>query len=365
MEETPSHYYLRQEKEQPPRSLGIFQILSNSYHDTSYYRSGSDRIHDRGSSYCNSHHQCDECEGDCDEDSDCKSGLYCYQRKKKESVPGCSGGSSSDSESDFCVKKKYSYSTDTETKTKTESSDGTDRATDKGKDYCTSSHPCGECYGDCDEDSDCKHGLICYHREKEGESVPGCSGHPNSKSDFCVKEKYEKHSEPTETETKTKDSDESTDEAKDKGKDYCTSSDPCGECYGDCDKDSHCKHGLICYQRDKEGESVPGCSGHPNSKSDFCVKEKYGKHSESKDTKTPTKSDAKSRSKISDKGSDYCSREYPCDECEGDCDKDSDCKSGLYCYKRDPGESVPGCSGGSSAHSRTDFCVKDKHYLRE
>ena len=130
MEETPSHYYLRQEKEQPPRSLGIFQILSNSYHDTSYYRSGSDRIHDRGSSYCNSHHQCDECEGDCDEvsetrylpcvdtmwlsckqlhfltnacsdvylqDSDCKSGLYCYQRKKKESVPGCSGGSSSDS----------------------------------------------------------------------------------------------------------------------------------------------------------------------------------------------------------------------------------------------------------------------------
>jgi hypothetical protein len=30
-------------------------------------------------------------------------------------------------------------------------------------------------------------------------------------------------------------------------------------------QDSHCKHGLICYQRDKEGESVPGCSGHPNS----------------------------------------------------------------------------------------------------
>jgi hypothetical protein len=53
-----------------------------------------------------------------------------------------------------------------------------------------------------------------------------------TESDFCVKEKYEKHSEPTETETKTKDSDESTDEAKDKGKDYCTSSDPCGECYG-------------------------------------------------------------------------------------------------------------------------------------
>ena len=30
-------------------------------------------------------------------------------------------------------------------------------------------------------------------------------------------------------------------------------------------QDSHCKDGLICYHRDKEGESVPGCSGHPDS----------------------------------------------------------------------------------------------------
>ena len=67
------------------------------------------------------------------------------------------------------------------------------------------------------------------------------------------------------------------------------------------------------------------------AESDFCVKEKYGKHSESEDTKTPTKSDAKSRSKISDKGSDYCSREYPCDECEGTHTQGLVCVSSAYC----------------------------------
>lgn len=110
-----------------------------------------------------------------EQDSDCKDGLYCYQRNEKESVPGCSGGSSSKSSkyvvrdlfismleytkltsffcvgSDFCVKKKYSHSSDTDTKTetKTDHSDDTDKATDKGKHYCTSSNPCGECYGEC------------------------------------------------------------------------------------------------------------------------------------------------------------------------------------------------------------------------
>lgn len=37
----------------------------------------------------------------------------------------------------------------------------------------------------------------------------------------------------------------------------------------------------------------------------------------------------------------------PCGECEGDCDSDDDCGTGLSCYKRDALEAVPGCSGGS------------------
>ena len=35
--------------------------------------------------------KCNRCEGDCDSDSDCKAGLYCFQRNATEPVPGCSG----------------------------------------------------------------------------------------------------------------------------------------------------------------------------------------------------------------------------------------------------------------------------------
>eukprot|EP00980_Cylindrotheca_fusiformis_P014675 scaffold3995_cov45-Cylindrotheca_fusiformis.AAC.1 len=40
-----------------------------------------------------------------------------------------------------------------------------------------------------------------------------------------------------------------------------------------------------------------------------------------------------------------------------DCDNDHDCESGLVCFQRDENESVPGCSGGSSDGSRTDYCI--------
>eukprot|EP00980_Cylindrotheca_fusiformis_P021855 scaffold8694_cov135-Cylindrotheca_fusiformis.AAC.2 len=41
--------------------------------------------------------------GDCDSDNDCESGLICFQRGAYESVPGCSGGSSDGSLSDYCI----------------------------------------------------------------------------------------------------------------------------------------------------------------------------------------------------------------------------------------------------------------------
>jgi len=46
------------------------------------------------------------CQGDCDKDSDCKSGLTCFQRHLKSSVPGCASGGSGDLEDhDYCYSK--------------------------------------------------------------------------------------------------------------------------------------------------------------------------------------------------------------------------------------------------------------------
>mmetsp|Transcript_1601 Transcript_1601/g.3305 ORF Transcript_1601/g.3305 Transcript_1601/m.3305 type:complete len:309 (-) Transcript_1601:154-1080(-) len=44
----------------------------------------------------------------------------------------------------------------------------------------------------------------------------------------------------------------------------------------------------------------------------------------------------------------------PLSECQGDCDTNADCKPGLFCWQRDPGESMPYCTGESGG---IDYCV--------
>lgn len=51
------------------------------------------------------------------------------------------------------------------------------------------------------------------------------------------------------------------------------------------------------------------------------------------------------------------SKSTPHDICEGDCDKDSDCKRGLSCFKRSDKSKVPGCEG--SGKSGRDYCYKN------
>ena len=46
---------------------------------------------------------CTRCQGDCDKDSDCQGNLRCFQRNKKEKVPGCYATSQGDIHSyDHC-----------------------------------------------------------------------------------------------------------------------------------------------------------------------------------------------------------------------------------------------------------------------
>eukprot|EP00577_Skeletonema_sp_RCC1716_P017274 CAMPEP_0113424116 /NCGR_PEP_ID=MMETSP0013_2-20120614/29410_1 /TAXON_ID=2843 ORGANISM="Skeletonema costatum, Strain 1716" /NCGR_SAMPLE_ID=MMETSP0013_2 /ASSEMBLY_ACC=CAM_ASM_000158 /LENGTH=289 /DNA_ID=CAMNT_0000312081 /DNA_START=101 /DNA_END=970 /DNA_ORIENTATION=+ /assembly_acc=CAM_ASM_000158 len=48
----------------------------------------------------------------------------------------------------------------------------------------------------------------------------------------------------------------------------------------------------------------------------------------------------------------------PLGECEGDCDNDGQCADGLSCYQRERNEEVPGCTGGGSEGSLTDYCIR-------
>ena len=52
-----------------------------------------------------------------------------------------------------------------------------------------------------------------------------------------------------------------------------------------------------------------------------------------------------------------CSSGNPCDECEGSCSGNSECKSDLTCFVRSGLEPVPNCvTGGSGDVSDTNYC---------
>jgi hypothetical protein len=104
--------------------------------------------------------------------------------------------------------------------------------------------------------------------------------------------------------------------------DYCTSSCPCNEGEGDCDRDSQCAGNLVC----REQGSV-----------DRCVR--------------PSSGGSACNAPVVNRGNGLTGY----GECEGDCDRDSDCQPGLRCVQLDTGDAVPGCSGRSS--SNNDYCV--------
>eukprot|EP00980_Cylindrotheca_fusiformis_P021309 scaffold8211_cov117-Cylindrotheca_fusiformis.AAC.5 len=106
------------------------------------------------------------CQGDCDSDADCQQGLKCFQRTGGMDVPGCSGGRQDTSSTDYCIAVA-----------------DTDPRLEESTDF-----PLGLCEGDCDKNSDCQDGLICFQRD-ELEDVPGCIGgsRDNSRTDFCIR----------------------------------------------------------------------------------------------------------------------------------------------------------------------------------
>jgi hypothetical protein len=181
---------------------------------------------------------------------------------------------------------------------------------------------CGLCQGDCNSDEDCLKGLLCFSRgEGEMTAVPGCvSGGDGDKPgmDYCytpfqpepVTTTADEEEQTTtmaaeieETTTNPWDVDDegevatsaqidveetsvsleeeeassnvwedNDEEEKGEEPDYadvelvyareCTADQPCGQCEGDCDDDTHCAYGLSCFMRDAGSvELVPGCSG--------------------------------------------------------------------------------------------------------
>ena len=116
-----------------------------------------------------------------------------------------------------------------------------------------------------------------------------------------------------------------------------------GMCQGDCDSDSHCRSGLKCYHSSWHGNTVTGCEGKTHLAHDYCYEENAHL-----DTKTLTTHGYQAHTLANVK-------KHGLGMCQGDCDSDSHCRSGLKCYhSHKGGNTVTGCEG--KTHLLHDYC---------
>ena len=156
------------------------------------------------------------CQGDCDTNDDCADGLVCFQRQSNQAIPGCSGGETDSTLSDYCVLdvRGEGY-TDPDTlpptpeptlkPTAAPTNEPTNKPTLPPVEFAPVPRPTGaqkqiwnrgwepqfllgECEGDCDTDEDCLPGLVCFDRDTANVAVPGCTGGESDRSltDYCI-----------------------------------------------------------------------------------------------------------------------------------------------------------------------------------
>ena len=109
---------------------------------------------------------------------------------------------------------------------------------------------------------------------------------------------------------------------------------PLALCQGDCDRDDECQSGMFCFQRSGVDE-VPGCQGQGRPGKDYCFDRPPAYLWIMGNDGSPAKN-------------------FPLGVCEGDCDNDEECATGLTCMQRNGNEAVPGCQG--PAKRRKDYC---------
>ena len=344
------------------------------------------------------------CEGDCDFDTDCAPGLWCEKREPFGAVTGCIGGETDSTTTDYCVFDQYGIGYTPPTPVPTNAPTITSRPTieplpaqplvDYGGTPPASNIPLKICEGDCDKDEDCDQGLICFQRTSN-ETVPGCIGGESDieKTDYCVLDPfgpgYLVDSEPSPASSPVASS--TAPFTRPIGDPIRVQNlgweppIPLKECAGDCDVDSDCEAGLICYQRNTANEDVPGCLGGDEDPSltDYCAYPPVPTMAPTQGTQLPTAGSNLSPPTMqpsanttaetpTDSGSGGTfellplkdwgwtppSEVKPLGRCEGDCDIRQDCASGLDCFQRYlPNLPVPGCSGGQEDVTLTDYCI--------
>ena len=219
---------------------------------------------------CTAANPCGECVGDCNTDAQCAGSLQCFQRPGLTAIPGCQGRG--DSGKDYCAMNNAVSTTPAPDRTPRPTPEGrrptpnptpppfntfatrapsqAPRPTQNDKrptpnptpqpvfdssamllqdrgDECSERRPCGECVGDCDNDSQCAGVLRCFFRINL-EDVPGCAGRGTVGRDYCA---FDKGTEIVNTNDNMITPGQGI-KLLNSRRNECTESDPCEECQG-------------------------------------------------------------------------------------------------------------------------------------
>lgn len=132
-----------------------------------------------------------ECQGDCDDDSECAGNLVCFQRRtgSYQAVPGCLGGESVYDGTDYCARRSTPITTTPGGGSHSDNAlPEVTLSGNNGRPY--QNFPLQRCQGDCDSDRECADNLVCFQRSisrSSSPSVPGCKGFDYDGNDFCVR----------------------------------------------------------------------------------------------------------------------------------------------------------------------------------
>ena len=303
---------------------------------------------------------CGQCEGDCDNDGDCQGNLVCFQRTGDESVAGCRGNARFSW--DYCYDPSGPVSAPAPPPTARPAASTTVRFKDYTMDGCGTA-ACGQCEGDCDRDTDCRGNLVCFQRTSD-ENVAGCWGTALDGWDYCYDPRGSAPAPPPPptfrppppptprppSPSTPRPAASTTVRFKDYTMDGCGTA-ACGQCEGDCDRDTDCEGNLICFQRTGD-ENVAGCWGTALYGWDYCYDPRGSVSAPAPPPPVPRPA-ASTTVRFKDYTMDGCGTEA-CGQCEGDCDRDTDCEGNLICFQREDDESVAGCRGAAS--SGWDYC---------
>ena len=236
------------------------------------------------------HGKIGECKGDCDADYQCATGLKCFHRSSPGTVTGCMGRSVSSY--DYCyrpVPTAYPTAYPTAFPTAYPTNPPSVAAHKDAKSLTThgynahnlanvKKHGFGMCQGDCDNDSQCRGAMKCYHSSTHGVSLKfqtGCEGKTLSMHDYCYMPAAPTRF-PTRKPTSPPVGTAHVDSKSLKTHGYNAhllggvQKHGFGMCQGDCDSDAQCRGSMVCFHSHKAGNTVTGCEGKTLAVHDYC-----------------------------------------------------------------------------------------------